>query len=162
MKKSYSLVLGWGSARWLAHIWVLKYIEEKNIFIDEISWTSIWAIIWACFALWKTSKEIEELAENIKFFRLFDLNLKTWIFSWNKIYKILESIFWDNLIENTKIPLKIVATNLNTSEKQVFKTWKIVDCIRASLSLPVILSPFEFYENKYLDWWLKANLPILD
>ena len=37
MKKKYWLALWWGSARWFVHIWVLKYLEEKNIEIWEIT-----------------------------------------------------------------------------------------------------------------------------
>ena len=36
-KTNYGLALWWGSARWFVHIWVIKYLEEKNIKITEIS-----------------------------------------------------------------------------------------------------------------------------
>ncbi len=162
MHKSYSLALGWWAARWLCHIWVLKYIEENNIVINEIAGTSMWAIIWACFAIWKTSNEISEITKNINFLKLVDLDFKKWIVSGNKVYKVLDDIFWDIQIENAKISLKIIATDIETWEKKVFITWKIKDAVRASISLPMIFTSFEYDNTKYIDWWLKANLPILD
>jgi len=162
MEKSYSLALGWWAARWIAHIWVIKYIQENNISIKEISWTSMWAVIWACFAIWKTHIEMLEIIKNIKFLKLIDFNLKESLISWSKVYKILQDIFWENLIENTKIPLKIIATNIKTWEKHIFNSGKITDAIRASINLPIIFKPFEINSTKYLDWWLNSNLPILD
>jgi len=162
MKKKYSLALWGGAARWLTHIWVLKYIEENGIEISEVAWTSIWAIIGAFIALWKTSNEIFEIVKNLNFLKLVDLDLKNWVVSWQKIYKKLEDIFWKELIENTKIPLKIISTDIDTWEKVVFVKWKIIDAIRASISLPMVFKYYELWKSRFLDWWLKSNLPICD
>lgn len=162
MNKMYSLALGWWAARWLCHIWVLKYVEEKGIKINEIAGTSMWAIIWACFAIWKTSEDILKIVKSINFLKLVDLDLKKWIVSWKKVYKVLEDIFWDKKIEDTKIKLKIIATDINTWEKIVFSEWKIVDAVRASISLPMIFTSYEYNDSSFLDWWLKANLPVLE
>lgn len=160
MKKTYWLTLWWWAARWFAHIWVLKYIEEKNIKINEISWTSMWAIIWALFAIWKKSDEIEEIAKSLNIVKLLDFDMKEGFLKWIKIYKKFEEIFWDKKIEETKIPLKIVATNIETWEKKVFENWKIIDALRASISLPWILKPYKIWEELFVDWWISSNLPI--
>ena len=159
---NYSLALWWWASRWLSHIWVIKYIEEKNIIINEVSWTSMWAIIWAWFAMWKTSLEMEDFIKNIKFLKLLDLNLKDSVVSWQKVYEKLKELYGDELIENTKIPLKIIATNLNTQEKKVFTSWKIIDAVRSSISLPMIFKSFEIDNQKYIDWGLLSNLPVLE
>lgn len=162
MQKKYSLALGWWAARWYVHIGVLKYIEENNIEINEVSWTSMWAIIGACYALWKTSEEIKNIAKEISLFKLIDFDFKKWFVAGNKIYKFLEEIFWDICIENTDIKLKIIATDLDSCEKKVFTKWKIVDAVRASISLPMIFATFNYDDKNYVDWWLKSNLPILE
>ena len=56
MKKIYSLALWWWAAIWFVHIWVIKYIEENDIEVTEISWTSMWAIVASFYAIWKTSE----------------------------------------------------------------------------------------------------------
>lgn len=162
MNKSYSLALGWWAAKWLCHIGVLKYIEENNIKINEVAWTSMWAIIWACFASWMSYTDIKKIAEDIKILKLADFSFKRWIISWGKIYKFLEKIFWDKKIEDTKIPLKIIATDLKTWEKIIFNRWKIVDAVRASISLPVIFNTFEYNKSTIIDGWFKSNLPIME
>lgn len=164
MQKNYSLALGWWSAKWISHIGVIRYLEENKdkININEIAWTSMWAIIWACFATWMKSSEMESFLKKISFLKLIDLDLKSWLIHWKKIYKKLEELFWENRIEEAKIPLKIIATNLYSWEKEVFTSWKIVDAIRASISLPIIFKSFEINSKKYIDWWLISNLPVLE
>jgi len=160
MKKPYSLALWWWSALWLAHIWVIKCLEEKDIRINEISWTSMWSIVAAFYAIWKTSDFMIEFTKKINFFKQVDIDLKNWLIKWEKIYKKLQEVFWDTKIEDLSIKLKIVATNIETGEKKVFEKWKIVDAIRASISLPWILRPYKYLNNNYVDGGVLSNLPI--
>ncbi len=156
----YSLALWWGAARGLIHIGVLKYLEEKNIKIDEIAWTSMWAIIAALIAIWKDSKYMENFAKNINYLSLLDCDLKTWILKWERVYKLLEKEFWGKKIEDCNIPLKIVATNIEDGLAHIFEKWKIVDAVRASISLPGIFSPYEIDWISYVDGWILMNLPV--
>lgn len=158
--KKYALALWGGAARGIAHIWAIRYFEERHIEITEIAGTSMGAWIGACLAIGMDSWEMEEILWKISFLKLIDLNLFDGLVSGNKVYRELESIFGDRRIEDTKIPLKIVATNMNTGCKEIFTTGKISDAVRASISLPGVFSPFELNDQRYLDGWLHANLPI--
>lgn len=158
--KNYSLALWGGAARWLAHIWVIKYFEEKEIIIDEVSGTSMWAIIAALFAIWKTSEDMQEFAKSLNFLKLIDPEFKTGLLKWKKIEKKLEEFFWETHIEDTKIPLKIIATNIETSESHIFSSWKITTALRASISLPWIFIPHKIHGEAYVDWSIMMNLPI--
>lgn len=160
LNRGYSLALWGWAARWFAHIWVLKYLEEKNIELKEISWTSMWALIWSFIAIWKTSEEIKVFANSINFLGLTDFDFKTGLLKWKKVEKKLEEIFWNMKLEETKIPFKIIASNIETSESMVFTTWRIVDALRASISLPWIFTPKEINWEHYVDWWIMMNLPI--
>lgn len=160
MKKKYSLALWWWSALWLSHIWVIKYLEDNNIEIKEISGTSMWAIIASFYSIWKNSDFMIEFTKSINFLKLIDFDLKNWLLKWDKIYEKLEDIFWDKKIEQLEIKLKIVATNIESWEKTVFEKWKIVDAIRASISLPWIFKPHKIWHSIYIDWWIICNLPV--
>ncbi len=160
MKKKYSLALWGGAARGLVHIWVLKYLNENKIWISEISWTSMWAIIASLYCIWKSTDEIIDIAKNINYLKLIDPNFKTWFLKWNKVYNLLKKIFWDQKIEDQKIKLKILATNITTWRKRVFKKWKIIDALRASFSLPWVFVPYEIDWELYIDWGVSNNLPI--
>lgn len=160
MQKKYSLALWWWAAIWFAHIWVIKYIEERNIEINEVSWTSMWSIIASFYALWKTSKEMQEFAKSINFLKLIDLDFKQWLLKWKKICIKLQEIFWEMEIQDLPIKLKIVATNIETWEKIIFEKWNIIDAIRASISIPSIFIPHKIWKFYFIDGWILNNLPI--
>jgi len=158
--KKYWLALGWWAARGFAHIWLIKYLEEQNIEITEVAWTSMWSIVAAIFAIWKNSDEMKKVSSEINFLKLIDLDLKKWIVKWEKIYQKLFEIFWDKKIEDCEISLKIVASDLDLWEKVVFEKWKIIDAIRASIWIPWVIAPFEFEWKNLVDWWILNNLPV--
>lgn len=160
MDKKISLALWWWASRWFIHIGVLKYLEENDYKIIEISGTSMWAIIASLVALWKNWEEIKSLAETLDYKKLIDVDLSFWLIKWKKIEKKLYEIFWDIKIEDLKIPLKIVATNINSWEKEVFSKWLITDALRASISLPWIFKPHKIWKNHYVDGGVCNNLPV--
>lgn len=159
-KKQYSLALWGGAARWFIHIWVLKYLEECNIEIHEISGTSMGAIIAGLYACGKNSDEITQVAKDLNFLKLVDIDLKHWLLKGNKILKKLEELYGNKTIEDAGITLKIVATCLESSQQHVFENIRIADAVRASLSLPWVFIPYKIWENSYIDGGITNNLPI--
>lgn len=135
-------------------------MKENNLDIIEISGTSIGAIIAWLYAMWKSPKQMWKIVSEINYLKLVDISMKQWVFKWDKIYKKLESIFWDILIEDLDIPIKIVATCVEDGEKKIFTSWKLIDAIRASISLPWIFKPHTIWEKSYIDWGIVNNLPI--
>lgn len=156
----FSLALGWWAARWLAHVWVIRYLEENNILPEEVSGTSMWSIVASLWASGNNSDEIEEICAKVSYLKLLDLDMKKWIIKWDNIKNFLKELFGNTKIENLKIPLKIVATNLKNWEKHVFTSWNIVDAIRASISIPWIIMPYSYKWEDLVDWWIVNNLPI--
>lgn len=156
----FSLALGWWAARWLAHIGIIKYLEENNLTPEEISGTSMWAIIASLYAFGKNSNEMIAICKEINYFKLMDFDLKKWIIKWDKIKKFLKDIFWNIKIEELKIPLRIVATSIKTWEKIVFDKWNIVEAIRSSISIPGLIMPNICNWDELIDWWIVNNLPI--
>lgn len=69
MKKA--IALGGGGARALAHIGVLKVLEENNIKFDYITGTSMGSIIGALYALGQCPEEIEKTLKHYIFNILF-------------------------------------------------------------------------------------------
>lgn len=141
-------------------MWVLKYLEEKWVEIEEIAGTSMGAVIWASFALWNDVETSIQLSKKFKFWKVFDLDLSFGLVKWQKAYDFLIELFWDATFEDTVIPLKIIGTNIKTGKTEVFQSGKIADAIRASTSLPAIFRPHEIEENMYVDGWVLCNLPV--
>lgn len=156
----FSLALGWWAARWLAHVWVIRYLEENNLLPEEVSGTSMWSIVAGLFAAGTTSAEMEEICAKVSYLKLLDFDLKKWIMKWDNLMRFFKELFWNTKIENLKVPLKIVATNLKNWEKHVFTSWKIIDAIRASISIPGFIMPYSYKWEDLIDWWVINNLPI--
>ncbi|MBI3314285.1 MAG: patatin-like phospholipase family protein [Candidatus Omnitrophica bacterium] len=151
------LALGSGAAYGLAHIGVLKVLEEENIPIDVVSGSSIGALVGGLWAAGYNSKELEELALGINkrtaFFKLIGFQdisaAHRGFFKGHQVSRFLRSYIGNKTFQETRIPLRIIGTNLFTSEEVIFEAGKVVDAIRASISIPGIFRPF-FHKGDYL------------
>jgi NTE family protein len=65
--QSVGLVLSGGGSKGLAHIGVIKALEENRIPIDYIGGTSMGAIVGACYAMGLTTDEIMEIIRSDEF-----------------------------------------------------------------------------------------------
>ena len=156
----FSLALGGGGARGLAHIWVIQTLEELSMSPISIAGTSMWAIIWALLALWKTSCEMKDIIAGINFFTLIDPDMSQWLVKWKKIETLLETLFDGKNFSDTKIPLQVIATDINTGERIILSEWKLSKAVRASISLPGVFTPKEIDSRSLVDGGLTNNLPI--
>ena len=66
--QSIGLVLSGGGANGIAHVGVIKALEENNIPIDYITGTSAGALVGAMYASGFTPNQIEYFATTEKFF----------------------------------------------------------------------------------------------
>jgi NTE family protein len=149
------LALGGGGARGLAHIGVLKAMEQESIPIDVISGTSAGAIVGAFYAKERNAAILEEIALGIdwrKMARLLDPNLlllDKGLVHGAKVKEFIKSIIGDVKFEDLEIPLAIVAADAETMEEVVIDEGSVLEAVRASISLPVILTPVK-RDNRFL------------
>jgi len=71
-EEKIGLALSGGGSRGLAHIGILKVIDELNIKIDYIAGTSMGAVIGGLYAMGYSAIEIEEMIMNNDFANIFD------------------------------------------------------------------------------------------
>ncbi len=149
------LALSGGAARGLAHIGVLKALEEESIPIDMIAGTSAGAMVGACYAKERKAAVLEEIALGIdwkKMAHLVDLNL---ILLWKgfvqgqKVKSFLSSLIGDVRFEDLEIPLAVVAADVENMEEVILNESSVIEAVRASISMPVILTPVK-WENRFL------------
>ncbi len=156
----FSLALGGGAARWLAHIGVIRRLEELEILPEAISGTSMGAVIATFYALGFSSREMTEIAQSIKILKLIDLDFIHGFVKWEKIVAFLKQYVWTLCFEDTKIPLTMIATDIDTGEKIIFREGKLIDALRATISIPGIFAPYAFRKRNLVDGGLVENLPI--
>ena len=163
MKKT-GLALGGGGARGYAHIGIIKVLIKHNIPIDVISGTSIGSIVGAYYALNKNVDYLEKIALDFKkndLLKFLDMpNPRESLIKGKKIREFLEQIFEGKSFRNTKIPLRICATDLTTGKRHVFKSGKIIDAVMASCAIPGIFPGVKLKNEYHVDGGLAENLPV--
>lgn len=143
-RKTVGLALGSGAVRGLAHIGVLKVLVKNNIPIDYIAGCSIGAWIGAYYALYQDVDKLTEATvgnKKEKLAVLLEPTLRGGIIKGKKVTELLKRYFGDAEFKDLKIPTRIVATDLATGDRVCFSEGKVVDAIRASMSVPYIFAP---------------------
>jgi NTE family protein len=162
-ERSVALVLSGGSARGLAHIGVIEELEEKGYSVSSIAGTSMGAVIGAMHSLGKLQEFKEWVLELNKttIIRLLDPSLNaSGLLKGKKVFKKLEKFIPDINIEDLKIPLAIVTTNLSTKKEVVFRKGNLRKALRATISVPTIFTPAIINNEIYVDGGASNNTPV--
>jgi NTE family protein len=161
-RKKVGLALGSGGFRGPAHIGVIKTLIKNNIPIDYVTGASIGAWAAAHLALDGDIEKFEKeflLKQEDKMKLLLDISLRGGLISGSKIESFLRQSLDKSDFKDTKIPLKIVATDLITGESFVFQKGDIVTAVRASISIPLFFKPVKFKNCLLADGGLSNPVP---
>ncbi|MDD5432960.1 MAG: patatin-like phospholipase family protein [Candidatus Omnitrophica bacterium] len=158
------LALGVGVAYGLCHIGVLKVIEEERIPIDVIVGSSMGSVIASLWATGRSANEILRITQEFKdpryIWALMDFTLPLVGFiKGKKLYNFLKKYFGNKTFNDLKLPLKIVASDVNMKEPRVIEKGFLVDAIMASCSMPGVFSPFRFKGDVLFDGGIIHPLP---
>ncbi|HKR97859.1 MAG TPA: patatin-like phospholipase family protein [Candidatus Angelobacter sp.] len=156
------VALGGGFARGLAHIGVLKVLEEEKIPVDFIAGTSVGSVIGAAYASGICSKELEEIAALVRFKDFSRWTFSRFgLFSNDKMSVFLRKILRCKTFEELRIPLAIAATDIITGEPAVFTSGDLVDPVRASCAYPGMFQPVRIDGRLLVDGLLAHAVPAL-
>jgi NTE family protein len=162
-KTTVSLVLGSGGARGLAHIGVIRWLEENDFEIKSISGCSIGSLIGGVYAAGKLD-QLEEWMVALKKTDIASLLDFSWgsggIFKGDKIINTLVGFLDDIQIENLSIPFTAVAADIVTEKEVWINTGSLFDAIRASVSLPLFFTPIKNGESILIDGGVLNPVPI--
>lgn len=163
-KPKIGIALGSGGARGLAHIGVLRTLEENNIPIDYIAGVSVGSIVGAYYAVNLEIKTLEEKTLQLTkkdLLKLIDVTSpKRALIEGNKIRNFLSELIEDKSFSDTKLPFKIIATDLCSGEEIQINKGKLIDAIRASISLPAIFPPVKMNNKLLIDGGVVNPTPI--
>ena len=150
----FGLALGSGSARGLAHVGVIQVLEAYGIPIDIIAGTSIGSVVGSLYATGASIDQLEEAALSMKkstTLFLIDPTLPhSGLISGKKIEEMLNDLaLEDKTFDDLKIPFAAVATDVESGAEVILNQGKVIDAVRASISIPGIFTPVK-YQNYYL------------
>lgn len=157
------LALGSGGARGLTHIGVIKVLEENNIPIDIIAGSSIGALIGGVYAMNRDIGQLEKkaIAADWKFIMsLIDPTLQEGFLGGDKVKKFIESYTGEAGFDDLKIPLSVIATDMETGEAVVINSGKVAEAIRASISIPLVFKPITLNNRLLADGGMSLPVPV--
>jgi predicted acylesterase/phospholipase RssA len=163
LDRPVGLVLGGGGAYGIAHIGVLKALEEAAVPIDIVGGTSMGAIFAGGIARRWSADRIMQHVRGLfsRPFALYDPTLPfTALLAGRKLDRVLDELFDDLAIIDLWLPFFCVATNISRAGPQLHDTGKMRDAIRASCAIPGLFPPHRAAEQFLVDGGLVDNLPI--
>lgn len=161
LNSSIGIALGGGGARGIAHIGVLRALEENDIKVSYISGTSIGALVASYYAFGKSIDDISEIGEELNFTSVIGLSLqKRGLFSTRSLEKMIIRDLGDVNIEDAKIPLAICATDISTGEQVILERGNLAKAVCASTAIPGIFIPVEIDNRILVDGGITENVPV--
>lgn len=164
LKKTVGLVLGCGSSRGWAHIGAIEALEDAKIPIDLIVGCSVGAYVGAIYSSGsiKSLREFVLKMDGKKVFSYFDIVLpRSGLLDATKRLRELFSMHTDaQHFAELKIPVMMVATDLETGQKVVLNSGNIFDALRASMSIPGLFAPARVKNRWLVDGGLVDPVPV--
>ncbi len=188
--KKIGLTLSGGGARGLAHIGVLKVLEENGITPCCISGASMGAIVGGVYVSGATVQEMESFVNkfvfgnvldkryplykmqifektNSKFMKYFSIGLslnalakRKALDSGRKILYIFKELTQNKTFEEAKIPFQCTAVDLVSGKTVVLKEGSIALAMRASMSIPLVFEPVKYGDMLLVDGGVTSNAPV--
>jgi NTE family protein len=154
------LALGGGFARGMAHIGVLKVLEEEGIPVRFVAGTSVGALIGAAYCSGLPLEELEKVAHSCRFTTFARWTVSRYGFASNdRMVSFLTRILKVKTFEELRIPLGVTATNFNTGEGVVFHSGSIIEPVRASCAYPGMFLPVNIRGRWLVDGMLSHPVP---
>jgi NTE family protein len=154
------VALGGGFARGIAHVGVLRALEENEIPIDFIAGTSVGALIAAAYA---SGTSLDDMAHQASLTRFRDFGRWTLsrmgMASNERLQDFLSRLATAKFFHEMRIPLAIVATDLIKGESVHFRTGEIGPALRASCAYPGLFLPVEYRGHFLVDGFLTEQVP---
>jgi NTE family protein len=158
------LALGSGAARGLAHIGVLKVLQQEKVPVSCIAGTSIGALIGALYAAGVTVEQMEDVARNVDWQRiagLIDPIIPTsGLIDGKKVSQFISELLPVETFEELRIPLAIVTTDVESGEMLIIKRGLLREALRAAISFPGIFTPVRFAGRFLVDGGLCNPVPV--
>lgn len=170
-----TLALGGGGVRGVAHIGVLRALEDHGFKIEAIAGTSAGGLVGAVYAAGFSTEKIEKAVNEM------DNNRSFWHHSSDspsllgisgiadKLSELLDDLTFDEL----KIPFAATAVSLHTGKEIILTKGKVIDAVLATIAIPGIFPSQKIGGRVLIDGgvldpvpvqvarWLRPDLPVV-
>jgi len=155
------LALGGGAARGFAHIGVIQVLEEAGIRPQLVVGTSAGSLVAALYAAGKSGAELGMLALGMDESAITDWSFPgRGVIRGEALARYVREQTGGVTIEKMKLPLGIVATDLDSGQPILFQRGDPGVAVRASSAVPAVFQPVKIGDREYVDGGLVSPVPV--
>jgi NTE family protein len=155
------LALSGGGARGMAHLGVIKALEELGVSIAEISGTSAGSIAGAFYCSGYRPDEILDIITKTGFLKsVRPAWAWTGLLSLDGFKTVMHQYMPHNSFEKLKLPLTVTATEIRLGKAEYFNSGELIPAVIASATIPALFNPIALNGNVYVDGGIIDNLPV--
>ncbi len=156
-----NLVLSGGAAKGIAHIGVLKALEELGVKVRALSGVSAGAIVSVFYAAGYGPEEMLSLLKSVNWLKLFRFKPPRYgLIGWEKAHRFLEEHLSIKRLENLGIPTTLCAVDLYSGKPLYFSEGELFPVLFGSCAIPGIFEPVRYREYLLVDGGIMNNLPV--
>ena len=156
------LVLSGGAARAMAHLGVLKKMEEEGIVPDFMITNSMGAIIGLLYSAGISCDDIYNVMTEFTLGEFFkpQLPVKGGVLDTSRFISVIHGILGDRRIEDLDIPVAVICEDLITRRQIIFEAGDMYDIIEGSIVIPVDFAPKEYMGYLLMDGGCTNLVPV--
>ena len=159
--KTLGVALGGGLVRGMAHVGAMAALAEAGIPIDFVAGSSAGAVMGAFFCAGISLAEVEYIASKM---RWRDLARPVWpkdgLVTFAPLEQLMRDLLGDIAFADLDIPFAAVATDLETGKPVALREGRLAPAVRASASVPGLVTPRRIGSLLLGDGALSNNLPV--
>ena len=170
-----AIALGGGGIRGIAHIGVLRTLEERGFNIKAIAGTSAGGLIGAVYAAGIDTHRIEEEVKGLDPIRAFMRHHDDApsLLGLGEIATKLSKLLGDRTFSDLKTPFAATAVSLQSGKEIILTDGKILDAVLATIAVPGVFPSQEIGGQVLIDGgildpvpvqvarWMRPDLPIV-
>lgn len=157
------VALGGGAARGLAHVGILRVLQDAGVRIRAVAGTSIGAIVGGALATDKLD-EYEQYVRGMDaadLMKLLDVSVSgAGLLRGAKVVDALRSLLGDPQIEDLQLPYVAIAAVLQSGAELRMDSGPLLHAMRASMAIPGVFKPVRHGEDWLVDGGVAMPVPV--
>ena len=155
------IVLSGGGIKGMAHLGLIKALQEAGIRFDCIAGSSAGALTGALIAAGYSPEESLEFFKSTPIFSIYYYSTsKPGILDSEKFRPVFEKYFPQDAFDVLQRPLHVTTTNLETGAWEVHHSGELINVLLASASLPPVFAPMLIDGALHADGGIMNNFPV--
>lgn len=155
------IVLSGGGIKGMAHLGLIKALQEHEINFNCIAGSSAGALTGALIAAGYSPEESLEFFKSVPIFSIYYYSTsKPGILDSEKFRPVFEKYFPDDAFEMLQSPLVVTTTNLEIGTWHFHHSGPLINVLLASASLPPVFSPMLIDGVMHADGGIMNNFPL--